>query len=111
MIVIELSAAYNPGDSDPGRVYPHVKISAYHFYPDSQHMQIYPQYGSASLSASAWTPGVVFLGSRDISDVAYTAMIASSSLPGELPFVASDRLLHKWLLENHLTGTLLSSSV
>lgn len=111
MIVIQLSSAYNPGDADPGRLYTHIKINAYHFYPDSQHIQIYPQYGSASLAESgSWTGSSLFLGSRDIAGSEYALVLSSASLPGELPFAASDRVLHQWLLQNYLTGTLMSSS-
>lgn len=112
MILIQLSSAYNPGDTDPGRTYPHAKIAAYHIYPDSNHIQVYPQYGSGNLSSSYWNPGSVFLGSKDISDSEYTALISSASLVGELPFVASDRILHKWLIDSgHVSGTLLTGTL
>lgn len=114
MIVIQLTAAYNPGDLDPGQVYPHIKVAAYHIYPDSKHIQLWPQYGSASLSSSissSWRSGVTQLSSVDIADTNYVTVLLSASQGAELPFDAAGRIFHKYLLDNgYFTGSLLSSS-
>jgi len=103
---IQLTAAFDPGDVDPGVTYPRVIIKSFLCQPLTQEIAVVCEYGSGS--SSSWTPGVVPTQEFLVSGSDYTTMIAELPDSGlEAIYDGAARVIYQWLIdEGHFAGTI-----
>jgi hypothetical protein len=120
---IVLSQSFNPGDFDPGRTYPHIKVVRSVIQsvpvwestvappaPDEEIFYIYCQHGEQS---GSWQGAISSVPSNlyTISGSDYATIVSGSASAGETGYQAVARLIYDWLLDTNkyqgfLTGTL-----
>lgn len=104
---ILLTTAYNPGDADPGKTYPRVKIISFSLVPDDKYLDMQLEYGD--VSEGNWVPGVAKRIGKQITGAAFDSL-AGGSLPldaNELIYDGASRTLYQWLLDNNIfAGTI-----
>lgn len=121
---IVLTTAFNPGDLDPGKSYPHVYIPRTSDAPQGTNLSFDWEYGTATSSSVANVPGVGALGTAGSVTVvnwvkgtgSFTKTVTISgtaylAITNQTPIISTDtsyntlqRALYQYLLTNSIVA-------
>jgi hypothetical protein len=106
---ILLTNPFNPGDMDPGKTYPYVKLSFIGIYLTNKQISLQWQYGDEV--SGVWTPGKIQAPGcmAQIIEEDYDTVIASETVSGDegVVYDAVRRVLYSWMIDEGIVqGTL-----